>query len=254
MRRLLLLSLAGLAAAGLALARPVDAHAEDTAAVAINTKDGSSIFRLAFSIQRVAGDVVDNQNAAVAYASCEACQTVAISIQVVFVTGDASIVMPENYAIAVNQQCVSCETLASAYQFVFGTGGPVHFTAEGNQALAQLRREFQALRQESENLTIEQIQARVDALVDRLFRVLREELVRRGDAPAEGGAAASGGGGAGSQTTPTGTAGGGDEQPTTATSTIPPPGETGTATTETTGTTETSPETTGTTETTETTP
>ena len=42
----------------------------DNAAVAINTRDGSSLFRLAFKIRRVAGDIVDNQNAAVAYARC----------------------------------------------------------------------------------------------------------------------------------------------------------------------------------------
>ena len=183
MRKLTLIFLMFVLAGGFALVRPADARAEDTAAVAINTKDGSSLFRLAFSIQRAAGAVVDNQNAAVAYASCSDCQTVAISIQVVFAIGDANVVTTENYAIAVNQQCTMCETLASAYQFVFGTGGPVHFTAEGNQAIAQLRREFQQLRQESENLTIAEIQARVDALLDRLYEVLKTELVKAGDAP-----------------------------------------------------------------------
>ena len=51
---------------------------DDTAAVAVNTKDGSSVFRLAFSIKKVAGDVVDNANAAVAYSSCESCRTIAL--------------------------------------------------------------------------------------------------------------------------------------------------------------------------------
>ena len=53
----------------------------NTSAVAINTTDGSSVFKLAFAIKQVSGSVVDNQDAAVAYSSCDACQTVAISIQ-----------------------------------------------------------------------------------------------------------------------------------------------------------------------------
>ena len=69
---------------------------DDTAAVAVNTKDGSSVFRLAFSIKKVAGDVVDNANAAVAYSSCESCRTIALSIQIVLVTGDPETVTPEN--------------------------------------------------------------------------------------------------------------------------------------------------------------
>ena len=182
MRRLTATTAALLLAAGVALAAPGAVRAQDNAAVAINTKDGGTVFRFAFNIARVGSDVVDNTNAAVAYASCTDCTTVAIAIQVVLVTGDPSVVSPENYAIAINQQCTLCETLASAYQFVFGTGGPVHFTAEGNQELAQIRREFQQLRKDADSLTAAQIQARVAALVDRLRVVLQNELVAAGDA------------------------------------------------------------------------
>ena len=182
MRRLTATTAALLLAAGVALAAPGAVRAQDNAAVAINTKDGGTVFRFAFNIARVGSDVVDNTNAAVAYASCTDCTTVAIAIQVVLVTGDPSVVSPENYAIAINQQCTLCETLASAYQFVFGTGDPVHFTAEGNQELAQIRREFQQLRKDADSLTAAQIQARVAALVDRLRVVLQNELVAAGDA------------------------------------------------------------------------
>jgi hypothetical protein len=74
MTRRLLLLLALLLALLLPLAAPGQARAEDgggdNAAVAINTKDGSSLFKFAFSIKKVLGEVVDNTNAAVAYASC----------------------------------------------------------------------------------------------------------------------------------------------------------------------------------------
>ncbi len=103
----------------------------DTAAIAINTKDGTDIFRIAFAIKRAMGDVVDNGNAAVAFASCTDCETVAVSIQVVLLMNDPSVVTPTNLAIAINEGCTLCETLASAYQVILTTDGPVRFTAAG---------------------------------------------------------------------------------------------------------------------------
>jgi putative peptide zinc metalloprotease protein len=158
----------------------------DTTAIAINTKDGFDLFRLAFQIKRATGDVVDNGNAAVAYASCTDCQTIALSIQVVLISGyDSSTVSPENLAIAINESCTLCDTLASAYQFVLTAEGNLHFTAEGNRALAEIRRELLALRKSG--LTGAEIQAQVDALMERLVTVLSTELVAAGN---------SGGGGA----------------------------------------------------------
>ena len=173
-RRLTILAAALVAA--LSLASP--AVAQDTAAVAVNTKDGSSIFRLAFAIKRAAGDVVDNANAAVSFASCTDCQTVAISIQIVFITGDADVVTPQNIAIAINQNCTFCDTLASAYQWVLTTDGQVHFTAEGNRAIAQIRHDLRGLR--DSGLSGPEIQARVAELMQRLAHVLRNELVAAG--------------------------------------------------------------------------
>lgn len=186
MKRLLVTVAALVAALGLAAVRPDGALAQggDTAAVAVNTRDGSSIFKLAFAIKRVAGDVVDNSNAAVAFASCSNCQTVAISIQIVLVTGDPSVATPENLALAINQNCTSCETLASAYQWVFSTGGQVHFTPEGNRTIAEIRHELRELAKSS--LTIVEIQARVDDLMTQLAEVLNHELVtagKSGEAP-----------------------------------------------------------------------
>ncbi len=90
------------------------ALAQDNTAVAVNTKDDSSVFKHAFKISNVMQPVVENQNAAVAYASCSDCRTVAIAIQIVFIAGDADVVSPENVAIAINDGCMACETLAAA--------------------------------------------------------------------------------------------------------------------------------------------
>lgn len=162
---------------------PVSALAQDNTAVAINTKDGTDIFRFAFNVTRVANDVVDQGNAAVAYASCESCTTVALAIQIVLVMSDPSVVTPTNLAIAINDQCTLCETFAGAYQFVLGTSGPVHFTADGNQALADLRNSLRDLLQSEP--TIEDLVAALEPLMSNLDTILTEELVPAGQPTSE---------------------------------------------------------------------
>jgi putative peptide zinc metalloprotease protein len=180
-KRLTLLLLALIVALGAGLARPDLAHAGDNAAIAINTKDGSSLFKFAFSIKKVAGEVVDQTNAAVAYASCDQCQTTAIAIQIVLVTGSPSVVTPTNLALALNEGCTLCETFAGAYQIVLSTGGPVRFTDEGRRRIAAIRKEIKDLR--DSDLSPFELKARLDPLVDELKQVLATELVPigRGD-------------------------------------------------------------------------
>jgi putative peptide zinc metalloprotease protein len=169
---------------GAALVRPPLAHADgdegggssgDNVAVAINTKSGSSVFKFAFSIRKVAGDVVDETNAAVAYSSCEQCETTAIAIQIVLVTGNSSVVTPQNLALAINEGCTLCETFAGAYQIVLGTGGPVRFTGEGRRRIAEITRAIRRLRRE--DLSPAELKARLDTLVADLKEVLQTELV-----------------------------------------------------------------------------
>lgn len=171
-----------IAVAALALVLPAAAPAAgqgDNTAVAINTRDGSSIFRLAFQVSRVMSDTVDQGNAAVAYSSCEACETIAVAIQVVLIFSDPEVVSPENVAVAINSECSLCVTIAEAYQFVYTTGGPVRFDAEGNRELAEIRHEVLRLLQ-SEGLSLEEFQSRLDALMQRLKVVVEEHLVAAG--------------------------------------------------------------------------
>jgi putative peptide zinc metalloprotease protein len=150
----------------------------DTTAVAVNTRDGADVFRLAFSIRRVMSETVDTSNAAVAVSSCTDCQTVAIAIQVALVFSDPDVVTPENLALAMNIECSLCDTLASAYQMVITTGGPVHLTEEGNRRIAEIRRKLLALR--DSDLTGPELQAEVDGLYHELADVIATELVPAG--------------------------------------------------------------------------
>jgi putative peptide zinc metalloprotease protein len=181
-RRLALL----LAALAFVLGAPGQAAAEDAggdnSAVAINTKDDSSLFKFAFSLKKVLGEIVDNQNAAVAYASCERCQTTAIAIQIVLVSGSPSTVVPENYALSINQSCTLCNTFSAAFQFVIGVDDPsVGFTVEGHRELLEILEEFKALK--DEQYTLEEFNEKMQQLGQRLRTLLNTQLVSRRSEP-----------------------------------------------------------------------
>jgi putative peptide zinc metalloprotease protein len=177
-RRVLVFLVAALLSAGYSTARPHLAQA-DNAAIAVNTKDGSTVFKVAFAIRHVMGDVVDETNAAVAYNSCNDCAAVAIAFEIVLVEGSPSVVTPQNVAIAFNENCTTCVAVAEAYQFVLGGGtGPVHFDAEGNKILADLRKQLHSLKKE--DLTLAELQARLDAMAAQIADVLANHLVPAG--------------------------------------------------------------------------
>ena len=152
----------------------------DNLALAVNTKDNSSVVRFAFQVRRVMNGVVDQTNAAVAVASCENCTTIAVAIQIVMVVNDADTVTPTNLALAYNIECTSCETLASAYQYVFTTEGAVRFTTEGWRTLVDIRNQIRELLK-SDDLDIFAIQAELDLLMEQVGEVVATQL-----APAPG--------------------------------------------------------------------
>src|SRR6185503_1528123 len=118
-------------------------------------------------------------NAAVAYNSCTDCASVAIAFEIVLIESDASVISPTNIAIAFNENCSTCVAVAEAYQFVLGNGrGVVHFDAEGNRILAELRRRLHTLRKE--DLTIEQLQAILNDMSAQIADVLANHLVSTG--------------------------------------------------------------------------
>lgn len=202
MKRLTLIAVTAILALSVAGGLPATAHAQDNAAVAVNTRDGATIFRLAFKIVRVNQDVVDNVNAAVAVASCAECTTVAIAFQAVLIFSDPSVVTTTNLAWAANYLCTECLTFAYAYQNVFTTGGTVHFTAEANQQLAEIRRALHEIRQDlasidswptppecegvSEDLLNAcKLEARLEPLKEQFAQVLATGLVPAGPPPEE---------------------------------------------------------------------
>jgi putative peptide zinc metalloprotease protein len=177
--RLLTILIAALLGLGLSAATPGTALAGDNAAISVNTKDGTTVFKVAFAIRHVMQNVVDDANGAIAYASCTDCAAVAIAFEIVLVEGNPDVVMPTDVAIAINENCELCVAVAQAYQFVLGTGGgPAHFDAEGNRILSEIRRELHSMRKQ--DMTLEQLQARLDDIAARIGDVLANHLVRSG--------------------------------------------------------------------------
>jgi putative peptide zinc metalloprotease protein len=178
MKRLTFVTLVALLAFALFGSRAAPVQAGDNVAVAINTKDGADIFKLAFKIARANQQIVDDSNAAAALASCVDCQTIAVAFQVVLIFSDPDVISSQNLALAENYECDACVTIAQAYQWLLTTGGPVHFTDEGNRRLAEIRQRLHDLA--NADLTVDELQAELDEIAAELADVLKTELVPAG--------------------------------------------------------------------------
>lgn len=152
---------------------------DDNVAVAVNTRDGSTVYAVRLKVVVTSADVVDSGNAAVAAASCSDCQTVAIALEGVIVTGDAEVIAPENIALAINSGCSGCQTLAYAYQNLQTVDGKVRLTGAGRATIGALRRQLNALR--NSGLGIEQVKAEVDRIAGEFAAVLSSEVVPIGE-------------------------------------------------------------------------
>jgi putative peptide zinc metalloprotease protein len=144
-----------------------------TQALAVGTRDGAVTYEVAYALVTVReGAPVTNTNSAFAFASCNACTTIAVSVQVVLVVGSSKVVAPINAAGALNVNCPSCFTTAIARQLV------VTLTAEPSE---ELRQRLVAALEELDALTAlgRDVQGAV-AKIAEVEREIREELDESG--------------------------------------------------------------------------
>jgi putative peptide zinc metalloprotease protein len=163
-------------------ASPAAAAGGNNVVLAMNEVDDSHHSRSGVMVAIAAGDTVDSENLAFATSNCHNCRTVAVAMQAVLITSDASIVAPQNAAVAVNENCSSCQTMAAAYQYVVTTGGPVHLSAHGQQQLARLRQAAAAAA--ASGLSFSELEAEFDGLYEQLRAVIDHEVVSAGGTPA----------------------------------------------------------------------
>ena len=139
-----------------------------TQALAVNTTDGSVKYAIAYTVVTVHdGAPVDHTNEAYAFASCNACTTVAVSFQIVLIVGHTDLIAPINVAGALNVNCPYCITAAIANQIV------VTLEAEpSEELLAALNAELRELDDVDQLGTPEEIAAAVEEVEQSIHEQL----------------------------------------------------------------------------------
>jgi putative peptide zinc metalloprotease protein len=155
------------------------AASTENVAEAVVTQDQTRAFDFAWDIDRQRGGVVDHLNRAEARASCTGCEATAIAFQIVLAWGSPNPVVPQNLAVAVNENCTGCVSAAHARQFVRVLDRPSRFTGAGRAELADVRRDLRAL--EAQDLPPGQLYTAVEEQESRVKDVLDHELVVRAD-------------------------------------------------------------------------
>jgi putative peptide zinc metalloprotease protein len=150
--------------------RPAAPGPGDNQALAVNTRDGSVVYDVAFALVWADQDTVLNKNEAYAFASCTACRTTAISFQVVLILGNAHVVVPQNISAAANYDCLACVTQALAVQLVVSLPGTP--SAAETADIESLWREIQAFAGQLRGLSYAEIHARLSGYERRLADVL----------------------------------------------------------------------------------
>ncbi len=143
-----------------------------------NHNDNSYVARSKLKVVRVSGDVVDAKNIASAYANCTDCTTIAAAVQVVLAGDNPSQVVPENYAVAVNEECTRCKTMATAHQFVITTDGRMNFTDNGEEAIEDIEEDLEYLVESDPEPA--HFGAEMDRLMNELQQILDTQLQKSG--------------------------------------------------------------------------
>jgi hypothetical protein len=152
--------------------------------VAMATADGSSMERSGVQFGLVGGPTVGSENLAEAESvACSGCTTVAVAVQAVVATGDPSVVVPHNAAVAVNSGCTSCSSYAYAYQYVLTKAGPIHLSPAGQASINALRAQIATTA--ASGMSFDELTARLDELTAEFRAVIDRELVAAG-APVNG--------------------------------------------------------------------
>jgi putative peptide zinc metalloprotease protein len=152
---------------------PKDPGPGDNQALAINTRDGSTVYDIAFALVWETDGTVDNRNEAWALANCRNCTTVAIGFQVVLVVGQANVVVPQNIAAAANYACVDCLTMALAKQLVVSV--PDTLSEAGRAEIIRVWSRLAELAGRIHTLSLQQLQAELTKVETDILDVIRRE-------------------------------------------------------------------------------
>ncbi|MCC3777573.1 hypothetical protein K6I33_002319 [Streptomyces sp. UNOB3_S3] len=171
----------GLLAAGLAAAATGPAQAAEAVAV---SQDGvrttanhrhHTDYRDSFTVHEfgsVAAARVGNRADArsVGCTADDACRSVALSFQVITLSGENVRLTAVNNGHAVNEHCDGCQTLAGAYQFVVSTATPARLTGDAQRKLADVHHRLDALG--ASRLPAAELKRQADGLAEEVRTLL----------------------------------------------------------------------------------
>jgi putative peptide zinc metalloprotease protein len=186
--------------------------------MAVVTKDGATVYDVAFALVWVNSDTVLNKNEAYAFASCSHCTAVAVSFQVVLIVGHASVAAPQNVAAAVSYNCIKCVADALAVQLVLTL--PEQPTGPAAAALESLWRQIATFGAHLQGLTFAQIKAQLESYEVQIAQTLQPYLAAASPSSSVG-AAVVGSSSAGSEPSDSGAPGSSSAVSTTAPGSAP---------------------------------
>ncbi len=154
--------------------RPAAPEEDGNQALAVNTKDGSVAYDVAFALVWAEdGETVDTTNEAYAFANCTDCTAVAVGFQVVLIVGQADVIVPENLSAAANYNCLRCLTYALASQLVLTLDGPL--SDGGTARLNALWAEIAEFGRNLQNVPLSEIQTRLTAYRQQIMEIVQTD-------------------------------------------------------------------------------
>ncbi|MFL6161817.1 MAG: hypothetical protein ACJ74U_06270 [Jatrophihabitantaceae bacterium] len=192
--------------------RPLPPGVGDNQTLAVNTRDGTVVYDVAFAMVWADSDTVLNKNEAYAFAHCQDCQATAISFQVLLIVGQAHVIVPQNISGAVNYDCVSCLAQALAVQLVVTL--PDNPNPTELQQLTALWQQIQQFSSHLQGLSFTDIRNRLTTFEQQILAIIGKDAATpgAGSSPSSSGSAPSApSGSAPVSPSPGGTSAGGSE-------------------------------------------
>ncbi len=154
--------------------KPLQPGKGDNQALAVNTNDNTIRYDIAFALVWVEDDSPAlNKNEAYAFASCTNCAAVSVGFQVVLVTGQNRVAVPQNIAAAVNYDCVNCLTYALATQLFVTLDGPLDEASM--QRLSALWQEIAAFGANIVQVPLNEIRDRLTAFEAQILEIVKPQ-------------------------------------------------------------------------------
>jgi putative peptide zinc metalloprotease protein len=154
--------------------KPLAPGEGDNQALAVNTKDGTIQYDVAFALVWVDDDSPAlNTNESYAFASCNNCAAVSVGFQIVLVTGDNHVAAPQNISAAVNYDCVNCLSYALATQLFLTLDGPL--SDAGMQKIAELWQKIAEYGQHIAEVPLSEIQGALSDYEAQIIAVIEAE-------------------------------------------------------------------------------